>query len=201
MDMNKLTLKSQEALAAASKLASESNHQAIGPEHLLKALASDASGVVFGLMQKLGVTPRVLNDRVDDALSRIPKVYSSGGQAHVSPELSKVLEKAFEEAKRLKDDYVSAEHLLMALVDSAPGLKPLFKEFGVTRDAILAALVEVRGNQRVSSQNPEETYQVSNSAYAKASNSSRCCSPESRRGPLDSRPAPTPPGRPFLSNP
>ena len=160
MDMNKLTLKSQEALAAASRLATDNNHQAIGPEHLLKALASDPSGVVFGLVQKLGATPRILNDRVDEVLSRIPKVYSSGAQAHLSPELSRVLDRAFQEAAQLKDDYVSAEHLLMALVDSAPSLKPLFEELGVTRDGILSALVEVRGNQRVSSQNPEETYQA-----------------------------------------
>ena len=78
MDMNKLTLKSQEALAAAAKLAAGSNHQAIGPEHLLKALASDPGGLVFGLMQKLGVAPRTLNDRVDELLARIPKVYGSG---------------------------------------------------------------------------------------------------------------------------
>ena len=160
MDMNKLTLKSQEALARAAELATAGNHQVIAPEHLMKALMSDPAGVVFGLIQKLGATPRVLQDRVDVALSRMPKVYSSGAQARMSPELSRVLEKAFTEAEQLKDDYVSAEHLLLALVDAAPGLKPVFKEFGIDRDTVLAALVEVRGSQRVTSQNPEETYQA-----------------------------------------
>src|SRR5688500_307927 len=126
MDMNKLTLKSQEALARAAELATASNHQVIAPEHLMKALMSDPAGVVFGLVQKLGATPRVLQDRVDVALSNMPKVYSSGGQARMSQDLSRVLEKAFKEAEQLKDDYVSAEHLLLALVDAAPSLKPIF---------------------------------------------------------------------------
>ncbi len=160
MDMNKLTLKSQEALARAAELATASNHQVIAPEHLMKALLSDPAGVVFGLIQKLGATPRVLQDRVDVALSTMPKVYSSGAQARMSPDLSRVLERAFKEAEQLKDDYVSAEHLLLALVDAAPSLKKLFKEFNIERDAVLAALVEVRGSQRVTSQNPEETYQA-----------------------------------------
>jgi ATP-dependent Clp protease ATP-binding subunit ClpB len=160
MDMNKLTLKSQEALARAAELATAGNHQVIAPEHLMKALMSDPAGVVFGLIQKLGATPRVLQDRVDVALSRMPKVYSSDAQARMSPELSRVLDKAFKEAEQLKDDYVSAEHLMLALVDAAPGLKPIFKEFNIDRDAVLAALVEVRGSQRVTSQNPEETYQA-----------------------------------------
>jgi ATP-dependent Clp protease ATP-binding subunit ClpB len=160
MDMNKLTLKSQEALARAAELATASNHQVIAPEHLLKALMSDPAGVVFGLIQKLGATPRVLQDRVDVALSKMPKVYSSGGQARMSQDLSRVLDKAFKDAEQLKDDYVSAEHLLLALVDAAPSLKPIFKEFNIDRDTVLAALVEVRGSQRVTSQNPEETYQA-----------------------------------------
>ena len=158
MDVNKLTHKSQEALARAGELASAGNHQAIAPEHLLKSLLSDPAGVVFGLVQKLGVTPRVLSDRVDLALARIPKVYSSDGQARISHDLSRVLDQAFKEAEQLKDEYVSAEHLLLALVDSAGSLKGLFSELGIDRDKVLAALVEVRGSQRVTSQNPEETY-------------------------------------------
>ena len=160
MDLNKLTIKSQEALAAAQKLATESNHQAIAPEHLFRALMSQPEGVVFGLMQTLGAQPRMVINRLEDLLSRFPKVYLSGGEARVSPDLSRVLDRAFKEAEQLKDDYVSAEHLLLALVETAPALAPVFNEFGITRDAILQALVEVRGSQRVSSQNPEETYQA-----------------------------------------
>jgi ATP-dependent Clp protease ATP-binding subunit ClpB len=160
MDLNKLTIKSQEALAAAQKLATESNHQAIAPEHLFRALMSQPDGVVFGLMQTLGAQPRMVINRLEDLLSRIPKVYLTGADARISPDLSRVLDRAFKEAEQLKDDYVSAEHLLLALVETAPVLAPVFTEFGITRDAILRALVEVRGSQRVSSQNPEETYQA-----------------------------------------
>ncbi|MEX2588225.1 MAG: ATP-dependent chaperone ClpB [Actinomycetota bacterium] len=160
MDANKLTIKSQEALAASGQIATDNNHQSTGPEHLFKALLAEPSGVVFGVLQKLGATPRVVLNRIDDALERIPKVYTSGGQAHMSQELSRVLDKAFKEAEQLKDDYVSTEHLLLGLVAEAPSLKAIFSEFNITRDAILSALVEIRGSQRVQSQNPEETYQA-----------------------------------------
>ncbi|MDQ4149524.1 MAG: ATP-dependent chaperone ClpB [Actinomycetota bacterium] len=160
MDLNKLTIKSQEALAAAQKLAADSNHQTIAPEHLFRALMSQPDGVVFGLLQKLGAQPRLVVDRVDDLLSRIPKVYATGAEPRLSPELGRVLDRAFTEAEQLKDDYVSAEHLLLALVEQASSLAPLFKELGITRDALLSAMREVRGSQRVTSQNPEETYQA-----------------------------------------
>ncbi|MBW3590512.1 MAG: ATP-dependent chaperone ClpB [Actinobacteria bacterium] len=160
MDANKLTIKSQGALAASAQIATDNNHQAAGPEHLFKALLAEPSGVVFGVLQKLDAAPRVVLNRLDDALERIPKVYTSGGPAHMSQELSRVMDKAFAEAEQLKDDYVSTEHLLLGLVAAAPSLKPIFSEFNITRDSILAGLVEIRGSQRVQSQNPEETYQA-----------------------------------------
>ncbi|MGH2773486.1 MAG: ATP-dependent chaperone ClpB, partial [Actinomycetota bacterium] len=160
MDFNKLTLKSQEALAAAQQAASSNNHQTIAPEHLLYSLLSQPEGVVLGLMGKLGVNPATLRNRIEDAFSKMPKVFGAQDQARMGAELSKVLDRAFEEAGRLKDEYVSTEHLLLGLVDAAANLKALFKEFGVGRDDVLSALVEVRGHQRVTSQNPEETYQA-----------------------------------------
>jgi ATP-dependent Clp protease ATP-binding subunit ClpB len=162
MDLNKLTRRSQEALAAAQRLASDHNHQVIEPEHLLHALLSQSDGVVFGLVQRLGAVPTTLRGRVDEQLSRIPQVYGGSDQARIGPGLSKVLEQAFKEAAALKDEYVSTEHLLLGIVENAGGgrLAPLLDESGVTRDRVLAALVEIRGNQRVTSADPESTYQA-----------------------------------------
>ena len=161
MDLNKLTLKSQEALAAAQRLASDHNHQVIEPEHLLHALLSQPEGVVFGVVQRLGAVPTTLRDRVDELLSRIPQVYGGEDQARIGPALSKVLDKAFHEAQGLKDEYVSTEHLLLALVEQGSGrLGSLLAEFGITRDRVLRALVEVRGTQRVTSPDPEGSYQA-----------------------------------------
>ncbi|MEA2588438.1 MAG: ATP-dependent Clp protease ATP-binding subunit ClpB, partial [Actinomycetota bacterium] len=162
MDLNKLTRRSQEALAAAQRLASDRNHQVIEPEHLLYALLSQSDGVVFGVVQRLGAVPGTLRDRVDELLGRIPKVYGGTDQGRIGTSLSKVLDQAFREAEGLKDEYVSTEHLLLALVEasSAGRLGPLFAEFGITRDKVLAALVEIRGTQRVTSPDPEGTYQA-----------------------------------------
>src|SRR5579862_4116067 len=162
MDLNKLTRRSQEALAAAQRLASDHNHQVIEPEHLFHALLSQSDGVVFGLVQRLGAVPTTLRDRVDELLSRIPQVYGGGEQARVGPALSRVLDRAFKEAEGLKDEYVSTEHLLLGLVETAGSgrLASLMDEFGINRDRVLAALVEIRGSQRVTSQDPESTYQA-----------------------------------------
>ncbi|MFY9586380.1 MAG: ATP-dependent chaperone ClpB [Actinomycetota bacterium] len=161
MQLDKFTLKSQEAIAAAQSLAATRNQQTVEPEHLLYGLLADPAGVVFPLVQKLGSSPRALRDRVDELIDRIPRTYVSGGtedRVGASPALVRVLERAQEEARSLKDDYVSTEHLLLALTEVSGSVATLLKTVGVTRDAILNALVEVRGNQRVTSQNPEETY-------------------------------------------
>jgi len=162
MQFDKFTLKSQEAVAAAQSLAATRNQQVVEPEHLLHGLLADPEGVVFPLVQRLGSSPRSLRDRADELIDRIPKTYTSGGPAPervaASPALVRVLERAQEEASSLKDDYVSTEHLLLALTEVAGPVATLLKTTGITRDAILKALVEVRGNQRVTSQNPEETY-------------------------------------------
>src|SRR6266542_255750 len=161
MQLDKFTLKSQEAIAAAQSLAATRNQQTVEPEHLLHGLLSDSEGVVFPLVQRLGSSPRALRDRVDELIDRIPKTYVGGAvedRVGASPALVRVLERAQEEARSLKDDYVSTEHLLLALTEVSGPVATLLKTVGVTRDAILKALVEVRGNQRVTSQNPEETY-------------------------------------------
>ena len=159
MQLDRLTLKSQEALAAAQKLATDLNHQTIAPEHLLHALLSQAEGVVFSLVQRLGAQPRLLRDRIDGLLADRPKTFGSNELPRIEQPLARILEKALQEAQDLKDDYVSTEHLLLALLEDK-ALSKLLAEFGITRDAVLQALVEIRGSQRVTSQNPEETYQA-----------------------------------------
>jgi ATP-dependent Clp protease ATP-binding subunit ClpB len=155
----RFTLKSQEAVQAAQRLAASRNQQVVEPEHLLHALLSDPEGVVFPLVQRLGASPRALRDKVEELIDRIPRVYGAGaGQVGASPALVRVLERAEEEARGLKDDYVSTEHLLLALTEVAGPVATLLKGAGINRDSILAALVDVRGAQRVTSPTPEDTF-------------------------------------------
>jgi ATP-dependent Clp protease ATP-binding subunit ClpB len=160
LDLEKLTLKSQEAVAAAQQVAGQRSHQSVEPEHLLYALLSDPDGVVFPVVQKLGITPGMLRDRVGTLLERLPKVYSAEETRFGSPALVRVFERAHEEARSLTDEYVSTEHLLLALTDVSGPVATLLKENGITRDAVLRVLVEVRGTQRVTNQSPESTYQA-----------------------------------------
>jgi ATP-dependent Clp protease ATP-binding subunit ClpB len=162
MDLNKLTIKSQAALEGAQQQAVARNHQTIEPEHVLFALLSDPEGVVFPLLHHVGVTPRTVRDRVDEALDRIPKVYAQGPAAEVriSPTTAKLLEAAGGEAEALTDEYISTEHLLLALLDVDSAASTILLDAGLTRDGTLAALAEVRGRQRVTDQNPEEKYQA-----------------------------------------
>ncbi|MGH2573397.1 MAG: ATP-dependent chaperone ClpB [Actinomycetota bacterium] len=160
MDLNKLTLKSQGALQAAQELARARNHQLVEPAHILFALLSDPEGVVYPLIQRLGQSPRVLRDRTEELLDRIPKVYGPEQELFLSAATRHVLERAFGEAEGLTDEYVSTEHLFLALLESATDVARLLKEAGVTRDQVLAALVDIRGRQRVTDQTPEEKYQA-----------------------------------------
>jgi ATP-dependent Clp protease ATP-binding subunit ClpB len=160
LDPNKLTMKSQAALEAAREQAVARSHQAIEPEHVLFALLSDADGVIYPLLHRLGRSPRALRDQVDEALDRIPKVYSQSAEVRVSPATGMLLERAFAEAKKLTDEYVSTEHLFLALLDGDTGPARLLREAGLNPDTVLAALAEVRGRQRVTDQTPEEKYQA-----------------------------------------
>lgn len=143
MDPNKLTLKSQEAVQAAQELARSRSHQLVEPAHLLWALLSDADGVVFPLLQKLGQSPRALRDRVEEIVDRIPKVFGPQEELYVSAATRQVLERAFTEATALSDEYVSTEHLFLALLDGAADVARLLREAGVVRDKVLSALAEI----------------------------------------------------------
>ena len=160
MRLDKLTTKSQEALQQAQSLAEKRNHQAIDVEHLLFALLGQKEGVVLSLLQKLGVPMSSLTERLQKALDRVPQVTGSTGQAFITPRLKKTIEAAEAEAEALKDDYVSAEHLLLAMLQDSGETGKILKELGVSRDKILNALVSIRGAQRITDPNPEQKYQA-----------------------------------------
>ncbi|WP_155368721.1 ATP-dependent chaperone ClpB [Catellatospora vulcania] len=165
MDMNKLTQKSQEALHDAQTAALRLGHTEVDGEHLLLALLDQPEGLVPRLVTQTGADPQQLRAEVEQDLAKRPKVSGPGaqpGQVFVTQRLSRVLDTAEREAKRLKDEYVSTEHLLLALADegSASAAGRRLKENGVTREAFLAALTQIRGNQRVTSAMPEVTYEA-----------------------------------------
>src|SRR5438067_1391432 len=160
MDLSKLTLKSQAALEGAREQAVARNHQSIEPEHVLFALLSDPEGVVYPLLHRLGVSPRTVRDQVDAALDRVPKVYTQGGEVGLSQATVGMLDRAFAEAEKLTDEYVSTEHVLLAMLDGSHAVGRMLADAGLHRDQVLAALAEVRGRQRVTDQNPEEKYQA-----------------------------------------
>ena len=159
MDLNKLTLKSQEALAAAQRLAGELNHQQVDNAHLLAALLGEPEGVVYPLLQKLDASPRAVRTSLDAILDRLPKVYG-GVEVYLSPGFRSVLEAAFKEAEGLGDAYVSTEHLLLALLDAGDDVAVLLRDAGIDRNRVLAALKQIRGSQRVTDQTPEDKYQA-----------------------------------------
>src|SRR5438046_3205351 len=161
MDLDKLTMKTRSSVDGAHQQALARNHQEIVPEHVLFAMLSDPEGVVYLLLQQLGVQPKGLRDRVGETLDRIPKVFAGGQvEPRFGAGVSKLLQAAGAEADSLTDEYISTEHLLLAMLDDAGSVAGrLLAEAGVTHDAALAALAEVRGRHRVTSENPEDQYQ------------------------------------------
>src|SRR5215470_4023670 len=160
MRMDKFTVKAQEALQAAQSLADQHNHQAIEPEHLLRALLEQREGVVGPVLAKLGARPDAILREVNQTLERMPKVRGASGQ-YLGERTRQILERAQTEAQRLRDEYVSTEHLLLALAQERDGAAArLLSASGVSAEAIYKALVEIRGNQRVTDPNPEEKYQA-----------------------------------------
>jgi ATP-dependent Clp protease ATP-binding subunit ClpB len=161
MDLNRLTLRSRQALAEAQRLAGERNHQQVEPEHLLHSLLSDPEGVIYPLLHAMGVSPRAVRDPLEEQLDRLPRVYGpTAADVGLSRTTRHVLERAFTEATGLTDEYVSTEHLLLAMLEGATEVARLLADAGVTRDRVLEALADVRGRQRVTDENPEEKYQA-----------------------------------------
>jgi ATP-dependent Clp protease ATP-binding subunit ClpB len=160
MDFNKLTEKVQDAIRAAQAKAARFSHQYLESEHLLAALLEQEGGLAASILGKAGVNAQALRNRLEQELERLPKVSGGSGQVYLGDRITKLMLKAEEEAKRLKDEYVSVEHLLLAATEDTALVGKLFKEFGVTRDRLTQALQAVRGNQRVTTQNPEATYEA-----------------------------------------
>jgi len=163
MDFNRLTEKAQEAVRAAQSTAARYGNQQMDVEHLLAALLEQADGLAPAILIKAGVNVEGLHRRTVQDIERLPKVSGSSGgpdQVYVTGRLNRLLTQAEDEARKLKDEYISIEHLLLAMTDDGGSTGRLFKEFGVTRERLLTALQEVRGSQRVTSQNPETTYQA-----------------------------------------
>jgi ATP-dependent Clp protease ATP-binding subunit ClpB len=163
MDISRFTEKAQEALRSAQSLAGRYGQQQLDVEHLLAALLADADGLAASILLRAEVTPERLHRRVVQELERLPKVSGPGAgldQIYVTARLSRLHSQAEEEARRLKDEYLSVEHLLLAMTDDGGATGRILKEFGVSRERIMRALQEVRGTQRVTSPTPEATYQA-----------------------------------------
>ena len=165
MDFNKLTTKSQSALAAAQDIAAARSHQQVDVEHLMLALLQDAEGLIPRMLRRMEVDPKVLEKLVSDEVARMPRVSGSGaepGKVYVTPRLNRLLVAAEERAKALKDEYVSVEHLFLAMLDEGTNtnLGRVLNRLGITEDRFLKALTEVRGSQRVQSADPEATYEA-----------------------------------------
>jgi ATP-dependent Clp protease ATP-binding subunit ClpB len=160
MNPERLTLKSNEALQSALQIARQKHHPEVQPAHLMLAMLGQPEGVVLPLVQRLGVTPTALRERVNEILESIPAAYGATGDVRLSRRLSDVLDTAETAAGDLNDDYVSTEHLLLALADEDARTGKVLREAGITRDAILGALKDVRGTQRVTTPTPEGTYEA-----------------------------------------
>jgi ATP-dependent Clp protease ATP-binding subunit ClpB len=160
MNLNKYTEKAQEAIIAGQNLASEQNHSEVTPEHLLAALVEQQGGIVPSILRKMSIDAAKVQADARALLKNLPQAH--GGEVRLSPRMKLIFDSAEAEAKRLQDEYVSTEHLFVALateVGRSPAAQ-LLQRMGATKDAIFAAMTQVRGNQRVTSQNPESTYEA-----------------------------------------
>jgi ATP-dependent Clp protease ATP-binding subunit ClpB len=161
MRLDKLTIKAQEALAAARDLADQRAHQEVTPEHLLRALLTQEDGVVLAVLRKLGSDAEAIGDKVDEALEKQPQVRGSSADGFVGRRLKDLLDEASRQSAEFKDEYVSSEHLLLAMVAKDAGdVTRILREAGVQRDDLLKALADVRGNQRVTDPEAEQRYQA-----------------------------------------
>jgi len=177
MRLDKLTIKAQEAVQDAQHIAEEHGQQQIEPEHLLLAMLDQEGGIVGPILSKLGATTEQLTERVRGEIDRMPKISGAGG-SYISPRLKRVFDAAEAEAARLKDDYISTEHLLIGVAEEGGAAGKLLTSAGASRDAIYQAMVEVRGTQRVTDQNPEDKDQA-------LGRYGRYLTEEARRGKLD----------------
>jgi len=160
MRLDKFTIKAQESIAQSQALADEYKNQEIQPEHLLLALIDQEDGIVRPIIQKLGVNYESIRALIIQDIKKLPSVSGVAGQNYISPQFKAVLDQAHEESKRLKDEYVSTEHLFIAIAKSQASAGKILHGFGINADSIYKVLLEIRGSQRVTDQNPEDKYQA-----------------------------------------
>lgn len=162
MRTDKLTTKSQEMFREAQRIAESKGNQELQPEHLLSAMLRDEGGIASQILNKTGADTRALQMDLEKEIDKLPKVSGATplGQIYISPRLKEVMEKAFTQAEHLTDEYVSIEHLLVALIAIGGRCTDLLKKYGITTEKAMAALVEIRGTQRVTDPNPEDKYQA-----------------------------------------
>ena len=161
MSMDKLTIKSREALVTSQNLAATFSHQTLKPEHLFIALAEQSDGTVPQILEKVGITPKKLISEVEILLEKTPKVTGTSSlDIYMSDEFKKTMDEAYKRAQVLKDEYISAEHFLLAMVESKSELSRILNKFGLNLDSILKSLEDIRGTQRITDENPEDKYQT-----------------------------------------
>lgn len=162
MRMDKLTIRSQEAIQEAQRLAERKGNQELQPEHLLWAILEDSEGVATQMLKRLGIDARMLQKDLDEEIEKFPKVLGATpvGQIYISQRLKEAIENAFKEAEHLTDEYVSIEHLLLSLISIGGPCSELLKRYGVTPDKAMSAMREIRGVHRVTDPNPEDKYQA-----------------------------------------
>lgn len=160
IQFDKFTIKAQEAIANAQKIATEKSNQNVEVEHLLLALLEQEDGIIVLILQKMGILIGDLKINLEKLINKIPKVYGAEVGSYISSTLRKVIDKSFDEANKLKDEYISTEHLLIALTEIESSVRNLFKDKGITKDKIYKTMREIRGSQRVTDQTPENKYQA-----------------------------------------
>ncbi|MBU0993606.1 MAG: ATP-dependent chaperone ClpB [Proteobacteria bacterium] len=162
MRFDKLTLKSQELIQSAQEVAAENQHQQIEPEHMLQAMLNDTDGLARSILMKLGVSYGTIYQDLKLILDKIPRVSGSGfSETTISGRTNRILDAAFSEAQKIKDKYVSIEHIFLALCDEKKGdVSKMLQNHGITREKILKVLSEIRGNETITDQNPEDKYQA-----------------------------------------
>jgi ATP-dependent Clp protease ATP-binding subunit ClpB len=179
MRFDKLTIKSQELIQEAQSRASSEKHQQIEPEHMLSVMLSDAEGITASILRKIGAAPDGVGRDVEALLAKLPKIEGAAADVYISQRSRKVLDKAFAEADRMKDQYISIEHIFLAIAEEKQGaLAQVFQRHGINRDAILKVLSDIRGNQTITDQNPEAKYEA-------LEKYTRDLTDEARRGKLD----------------